>query len=409
LALMTAGFPASGQIALRNAVVTDLGIEARRQASEAALVDHPGGELGPAQLSLGFAYSIGYSDNVNFSEEEPRTDLIQKPLLTLGIALPVTPRSSMGLQVGVGYEVYWHNDDLSRWQISPDSELAYDLQVKDVLITFFDRFSYSQDVYNEPGVANRATFPRFQNIAGTQVSWVPRDFVVAGGYSYDLVQSGSSENDYINRGSHLVFGRLGHLFAEGAINTGLEVSATFTSYQNNTNDTTTVLSLGPYWEWVVTDALRARLRGGYVSYSYTTVLAGAPSEDDATFYAGFAMEHQLTDYLSHQVSVTHGVLPGAEQDTAFVVQTDVTYSIAYNFVDAATLRAGLNYVSGEQEQSQGGLAEEFDQIRIDAGIRWELTTRLALDLAYGLVVRDSNLDDRSYTRNQVTLGGAYAF
>lgn len=403
------GLDASAQIALQNAVTTDRGIEARRLASEASLSDQPGGEAGPVQFSAEFSYSFAFNDNVNYSESDAAGDLIQTPAVSIDLAVPITQRSALGFRVGIGYQAYWHNEDLSRWQLSPDSEIAYDLQVKDAYFTVFNRFTYSQDVYNQPSVANSATFPQFQNTAGLQVTWNPYDYVVAGGYSYQLVRSGSDENRQIDSGSHLLFGRLGHLYAEGAINTGVEISVTFTDYLQSTNSDSTVVSLGPYLEWELSEALDLQLRGGYAFYTFSTVQSPDQSTDENTFYLGLDARHQLTDYIFHQLVVTHGVAPGAEQNVAFVVQTDIGYLLSYAFVENALLDLGVNFVHGEQSESVGGGSETFDQFRLRTGARWSLSTRIRLDLAYELFIRDSNLLGRSYTANQITLGGGYTF
>ena len=77
--LAAVGMQVSAQIALQNAVVTDRGIDARRQANQEALKDLPGGEAGPVRYSLEFSYTVGFSDNVNFSESDAAGDFIQTP------------------------------------------------------------------------------------------------------------------------------------------------------------------------------------------------------------------------------------------------------------------------------------------------------------------------------------------
>jgi opacity protein-like surface antigen len=282
--------------------------------------------------------------------------------------------------------------------------------VKDVYITVFNRFSFTQDVYSEPSVANQAQVPRFENTVGTQVSWIPDKFVVAGGYSYQISFSDSEGFNYLNRNSHLLFGRAGYLFGEGAASSGLEVSATLTDYEQNLNSDTTVLSLGPYLDWRLTESINLRLRGGYVMYSYQTVLAPEQANDQSSFYLGLSVDQRLTEHIRHGVAITQGVRPGVERTSAFVLETGIGYSISWAFIDPASLRLGVNYTHGEQSASAPlTLSEVYDQYRVGVGVSWNPIGRLTLNAGYDCYIRESDVAGRSYTVNRVMLGAGYTF
>lgn len=408
--LLVGGQFASAQEALRNAVLNDRGLAERREYRASPPADEPGWKAGPVRFAVGFSYGLEFNDNVRNSETDPEGDLIQAPALNVGIAGPISERSDLNFQMGVGYQAYWHNAELSQWIISPGSEVAYDLQVTDVFITLFDRFSFTQDVYSEPGLANQAQVPRFENTLGTQISWIPDRFVVAGGYSYQISFSDSQEFEYLNRNSHLLFGRAGYLFGDGAASSGLEVSATLTDYEQNLNSDTTVISLGPYLDWQLTEAIEIRLRGGYVMYSYETVLAPGQAKDQSDFYLGMNLDQELTGYIRHGLAITQGVRAGAEQATAFVLETAIGYSISWAFIDSASLNLGLNYIRGEQSASEPlTLSEVYDQYRLGIGAQWNPIGRLSLNAGYDVYVRESDVATRSYTVNRVLFGAGYTF
>lgn len=399
------------QEALRNAIRTGDAFAARHRAASAAQPrDEPGWKAGPVRFSVGVSYSLQFSDNVNYSQSNPASDLIQYPSVRLGMTVPVSQRSSLTFQAGVGYRSYWHNSGLSRWVIAPGSVLAYDVQVKDVYFTFFNRFEFTQDVNQQAGLAGVAVFPRFENTLGTQIAWIPSDWILSGGYSYQVVISDSDQFNYLDRNSHLLFGRAGRLFGQGAGNTGVEVSATLTDYSQNLNSDTTVVSLGPYLDWQATDAITLGLRGGYVFYTYTTVIVPGQPNNQSSYYLGLTADQRLTDAITHDVRVTHSVQPGVQAGSAFVVETVLGYGVRWRFVDPASLGFNLSYTLGQQEVSGGlGPSEDYQQARVGIGLTYEVISRLVVGVGYDFSVRDSNLDGRNYTENRITLRAGYTF
>ena len=404
----TTGF-VQAQEALRNAVRTEAGYVQRRAYYATPRGDEPGWNAGPVRFSLSASYAMEFNDNITYSEASPASDLIQIPSVSLGIAVPLSQQSDLTFQVGVGYRSYWDNDGLSRWEIDPGSVLAYDLQVQDVYISVFNRFDYTSQVQYEAGLANIAQFPRFLNTAGLQVAWVPGDWLVSGGYSYQIAYTDSDTLSYINRGSHLLYAQGGRLFGEGAGNAGVEASATLSDYTDNTAfSETTVVSLGPYVTWQVTDAIDVALRGGYVFYS--TMLNPSGSTDQNSYYLGFAGGQQLTDWISHRLQFTRRVNPGVVDGSAFTIEDVIEYFIAWNFVDPASVGARVFYTHGQQEAASGlGASEIYDQVRFRIGLTWNVISNLDLDVGYAIVVRESDLPGRSYTQNSVTFGAIYRF
>lgn len=404
-------FPTSShaQPALESAVLTDRGFVSRSEA-RSSFEEVQGAEAGPVQFLLDASYSLEFNDNVNTSENSPEGDLIQTPSVNLAIAAPVSERSDLAFQIGVGYRAYWHNQDLSRLRITPGSEVAYDLEVKNVSVILFDRVSYTEDVATAPDLANQTQFPRFENTVGGQLGWTAGDFLVTGGYGFQIYRSTSDEFSYVNRSSHLPFLRTGYVFARGAAQSGLEFSATLTDYQDSTNSDTAIVSFGPYLDWTVTDVLHTELRGGFAYAANSLTILPDETFDASSFYLGLDVTHALTDYISYQLMVTHQVRPSFEQGAAFTEETVCRYQLTWAIHDAMSLGLGLRYMHGEQSVAAGvDPSEIYDQWRVRLRLSYALTAKLSSDWTYALVLRDSNLDGRSYTQNQVSLGLSYQF
>jgi opacity protein-like surface antigen len=168
--------------------------------------------------------------------------------------------------------------------------------------------------------------------------------------------------------------------------------------------------LGPYLDWRLTESINLRLRGGYVMYSYQTVLAPEQANDQSSFYLGLSVDQRLTEHIRHGVAITQGVRPGVERTSAFVLETGIGYSISWAFIDPASLRLGVNYTHGEQSASAPlTLSEVYDQYRVGVGVSWNPIGRLTLNAGYDCYIRESDVAGRSYTVNRVMLGAGYTF
>jgi len=410
LAALGHALPLQGQPALQNAVLTDRGIAARQEARSEGFTEVEGVEVGPVRFSASASYSLEFNDNVNASETDPEGDLIQQPSLNLSIAAPVSERADLAFQFGLGYQMYWHNEDLSSLTIAPDSELAYDLQVKDLFLTLFDRITYTEDVSTAPDIADQAKFPRLNNTVGMQATWLPGHWLLTGGYAYQIYHSTSDEFDYVNQTSHLPFLRAGYVLGSGAANAGLEFSVTLTDYESNTNSDTTIVSFGPYLDWQLSEAMHATLHGGYVYAVNSLTFLPDESFDASSFYLGLDVEDQLTDHISQQLAVGHGVRPSVEQGAALTEETGFNYQVLWSFTDPAALGLDVGYLHGEQSAAAGlAPSEIYDQWRFGLNLSYAWTARLSSSLAYALVVRNSDLPDRDYTQSRMILGLSYRF
>ncbi len=412
LAVLSQTVSIHGQPALQTAVLTDQGFVARQQARTNMFTkaEAEGVQVGPTRFSLRASYSLEFNDNVNASETDPEGDLIQTPAVNLTVAVPVSERADLAFQIGIGYQVYWHNEDLSALTILPGSELAYDVQIKDVFLTVFDRISYTEDVSTAPDLANQTKFPRLDNTIGFQAMWLPGNWLMGGGYAYQIYHSTSDAFSYVNQSSHLPFLRAGYVFGNGAGNAGVEFSATLTDYTSSTNSNTSIVSFGPYVDWQLTDAIQASLRGGYAYIDNSLTILPDESFDTSSFYLGLNIDHQLTERITQHLTAVHGIRPSVAQGAALTEETGVIYQATWSVTDPASLRFDLGYVHGEQSVAAGfAPLETYDQWRFGLNLSYALTTRLSGGLTYALVTRDSNLPDRGYTQNRVTLELSYLF
>ena len=112
--------------------------------------------------------------------------------MNAGFFWPATPQSDLSLSSGIGYAYYVKNPQLSYVEVAPNSALAWNVFFDDGWLTFFDQFSYSQNVVNEPALSGIVTFPVLDNTIGARVDWLPNQWQFQAGYSHDNYFSDSS-------------------------------------------------------------------------------------------------------------------------------------------------------------------------------------------------------------------------
>jgi hypothetical protein len=407
------------QQALRNAIEVDRVAEAQTtfgQGRNTFGQDVNVLQWGPARFTVGVSYSLEYDDNVYLDETDPQSDFINTPALNLGMAVPLSARSMLTLRVGLGYEIYVENSELSRFYLTPNSDLYWSIPIgRDLTLSFYDRFSYSTDPVSEPSVSRTGELERFENTIGTVLSWQPDRYLFSVGYSHlnyitgDSTSSGgiSRDRSYLDRSSDQLFARAGYRFTE-ATQGGMEGTADFTRYDEPLRDDFNAYSVGPYVTWQVLETLAIDVRGGLSFYDFQERTSGISRETFTSYYAALDARHQLTEHISHNLSFVTGIQPSFESELSQLSQRiSVAYGPSWQFHHAASLTASLSYERGDE--STVGIGEEYSRFGFGIGVGVNLTARWNTGLRYQFYTRDSNVRDRDYQQNSVVLYTAYAF
>ena len=110
---------------------------------------------------------------------------------------PVSDQNSINLALGGGYSAYVNNPNLDRAFITPDSELSFDLYAGDFWINLHDRFSITENTYQDPTVAGSGNYSQLQNALGVATTWDLNKALVQVGYdhvNYDSLNGGNGQN-----------------------------------------------------------------------------------------------------------------------------------------------------------------------------------------------------------------------
>lgn len=401
-----------GQEALRSALEGDQAYRTRTSTEY-----RPGDQMraGPVQFTAGVSYSLEWNDNVYGVPENTEGDFIQRPQLHVQALWAATRESVLNFGLGIGYQAYARNKDLSRFTITPDSELAWDIPVKDFVFTLYERFSYSQDVASQAALSGTADFPRIENTAGIRARWNPDRYQFEAGYGHYNFFGQSGEFDYLTRSAEQFFGRAGYHFAAATL-AGVETSAGLTDYDAPLRSDNSSVSVGPFMEWQVARDFEFRVRGGYVLYSTDpSPVTASLSEDVSSYYFGLTAEHRLTDALNHGLTVAREVQQGLNRGSEFIEQLTVRYYGSWAFYRYATLTADLFYERGKEPQLFGPILggtvvdEVYDRYGFGFGLNYQLQRHLSAGLRYQFTDKDSNINLRDYRQNTVTLSANYRF
>jgi hypothetical protein len=400
---------AIAQEALKNALLTDASAQLRNRPPVRPPDDVL--RIGPVTFDIGLGYSIEASDNVRFSETDRQSDLINRPSLRIGMTYHLSRNSRLTFGAQFGYTDYVKHSEFDSFFIAPDSEVAYDFRIGDVVVTVYDRFDYSQDVATEAALSGVAQFRRIQNLAGVRAVSRLDKWTLQGGYGH-LNVIGVDENlDYLERSDEELFARVGYHFHD-SVDAGLEASGSFSDYVLATQNDSITVSVGPFVTWSAGQAFRVSVRGGMAYSIFEATTSGAADTAVTSYYASLDADHHLTRHITHGASVRHDIRPGINRDSDYIESTHFDYHLAWAFHRYATLNLALFGEFSEDHRVDDAVSsvnETYNHFGVSPGVVYNLTRHFSLSARYSFTMRNSDETSRSYRENRAVLGAMYRF
>jgi hypothetical protein len=397
-----------GQEALRSAVDGDRSYQLR--SSPDYLPENNRLHAGPVEFQAHVSFGVEWNDNIFIQPDGRQHDFIHRPQVDLLALWPATDTSRLNLGLGLGYEVYMDHSDLNGLVLTPNSEFALDIGVKDFVFTFYDRFSFSRDVLTQ-GTLNSGTakMPRIENTGGLRMRWNPSRYAFElgyGHYNFISVGGGGADFDYLTRSAELLFARAGYRFAE-ATTAGLEASASLTDYKSSAQSDNLDASIGPFLEWSVTRALTASLRGGLVFHNFDSSPSRPVGTDLRSYYFGLEAQHQLTDHIRHGLSFRRDVQQGLNEGGDYIEQFSTRYSLTWAFHRSASLAADFLYENNNEPEN--GVANRSHRLGGGLALTVQPLDHVQVSVDYHITTRDSDLPANDYDQNSVTVSATYQF
>lgn len=359
-------------------------------------------KAGEAEVRLGGTFATEWNDNITLIEQDAITDTILRPQVTTDVSWPVTAANYLELNVAMGYSKYLSHSEFDRPFIFPGSAVAFDVFLRDVKLTFEDRFSYEQNSAESAVVAGTAEYGGLDNLAGIQALADWNDANLSLSYHHRLFIATASEFAYLDRSSHQFFSRF-TLKPRPDVRVGTEAGLTPTTYLDSFLRDNLSYSGGAFAEWTLSPHITLNSRGGAVFYHYETAPGSSAAQDVRNLYFSFGVNHRLRKSLS--VSLDIG------QDSQLGVNNDLT--------ELLYLRHGVNWTISRHVSATGSFAyengtesgvaqsESFDRFSVELAGSWQWSARWNARLSWRFISRGSDTPSRGYDNHRVVVAIGY--
>jgi hypothetical protein len=359
-------------------------------------------------MNFAAGVALGVTDNVNASATSVESDAWLRPFVTTDAAWAFSDKNRLQFNLTIGYTKYASTTDLDALFIAPGSSIAFDMDIGEVHISIFDRFSYSLDPTQRPDNAGNAVnggnFGSANNSIGVTADWTIDRSIITGGYAYQRSIGLGANSGGLDFDSHQLFSR--YTFVEDAeFSYGGEVSVSLNFRQNRANNNAAQFSVGPFFQWRVSRNLSAVVRGGYNFSAFGSNGTVNAAANEGSYYAGLTVEHIVNDFITQSLNATRSSVLGLNAD--LVELWNIGYTISPNVVRNLQTSANLFFNFGTEI---GALTpEEFQQFGVGLNIGYPITRGIVPTLSYRFIIRGSTLPLRDYTQNTLTLSLAYSF
>lgn len=406
--LLTTVAPVLGQEALRVSLAGQDAAEARKRALESTSYNL---KLGPLKLRFQSGLAVAATDNVNLSDQNPKFDISLRPELNILTFWRATEQNALTFSAGVGYEKYLNSPDLDHAFITPGSDLAFSLYVKDFVFTLHDRMSLTENAYSQPEISGTGNFGYFENTAGLEVAWDLNKVVISASYDHVVNVATTTNFSYRDHSSELVSTRVAYSL-NPTTQTGIEIGGGLTTYdrQMTTNSPalsdTTYYNAGLFFRSQFTPYLMLKASAGYTTYHLDKPPVFAPSADISAYYVNLYLQHRVNTKLTYIMEVGRSIQLGIFSDTLdlYYARIQPTWRIIRNI----TLRTPLFIEHATQSISSGG-SEQIDRYGGGVEAAYQLTRKLNLSTSYSFGKKQSNKFGRNYVQNRLVLDLNYSF
>lgn len=400
---LAGSFSLHAQDAVRPSLAGEEAAESRQQD-----IEHIPYNLmtGPIRYRVSATFGVEYNDNINLSENNAESDFIVHPQVNIDAIWPVTQINTLRLDIGLGYAFYLdHSDqDTNGILLAPGSQIAFDIFVGDFRINFHDRFSLQQDPIDELQVSNVVDYGRFENAAGVSVMWDLNKIVLTLGYDHYTYISTTSAFDYLNRNADELVGSAAFALTN-TTNVGLESTFVSTYYNQDVLNDSNTYSFGAFVETQITNYLRLRAAAGYQMIDFDNTGSVFDSMDSNDYYANILITHRLNAAITQTLAAGHESQLGINSN--FISLNYVRHTVTWNVIRDTLLTTELFY---EDAQDSGGfIGEHLHRYGGALTVGYQLTPHVTLGLRYQYTKKDSNVPDRDYAQNRVSLDATYSF
>ena len=393
---------ASAQDAVRMSLASAEAAAARRRA--ASTIGYYNVKLGQTAWRFGSTLGFEFNDNVYYTEDNSG-DFIIRPGLTSEMLWPLTDANSLNLSLGAGYSYYTQNSELSRWFVTPGSELSFDIYTGDIWINLHDRFSIEQNSYQDPTVVGIGDYSRLENTVGATTTWDLNKMVLALNLDHMNYVQISGDTSQPDGQYELASLQAGYALKPQTL-VGTQIGGGYMQYsgENLVFSSAFQWNAGLFMQSPLTEYISATASAGYTSYSPETGSGFVQAEDFSGIYGDVTIKHRLNEYVTYTLSGGRTIQLGFYSGTVDLYYA--RWNANWKLIEKVGMGTTFSYEAGEQFS---GSLEEFK--RWGAGIQFsrQLGKKLSAGLSYQFYHRSSNLEGGDYVANIAGLNFNYTF
>jgi hypothetical protein len=290
--------------------------------------------------------------------------------------------------------------------ISPDTQIDFDMLVGDVQLTVYDAISIENDPVDEPSLSNSANFSRLNNTAGVDALWEANEYLELGlGYYYSMLQSLNEEFQALDSNIQGLKGHIGWK-AMPSTTIGIRGNARMIQYSETVLNDGFLWDAGPYIETQPSEYISLGASAAFSGGTFgSTGTIGDNASDLSTYIAEGHINHHVNEYLTHSIEGGRNIRIGTTSN--FYELYFLRHSAQWDVLTDVTLNTNVFVDKGT---TSGGLyEEEFDRWGAGAALGYQITERLQAALGYNYLQKISNIPDRNYGQNRIFLDLRYDF
>jgi hypothetical protein len=356
-----------------------------------------------------------FNDNINLSHTSPVADIGIGPNFGVGFIYPLSRENILQLDLSAGYRWYLNSPAINTTTVSPRSRIDYRVFIKELQLDFHDNFAVQADPITRFEISGQGAdlmrFQRINNTCGVLGDWRPfRQWGFMAGYDYTIDRTLNSEFLEYDYDSH-TFSLGAYHVNSSRLTVGLNSTYSLTFFRDNFVDgiyqhDTYSYSAGPFVSWQMTQFISLDTFLGYTHNDYLSA-----SFDDQADQSGFSgatfsvgLRHRMNSRTSQSLRFGHSVGIGYRGNYS------ESWSGQYNISTRVSRSVSLNGMfSVEQSKTSGQLGDKGNRYMFYLGTGFRLTRKWDLGVGYSFAWKDSEVVNRSYQQNRLTLDLRYQF
>lgn len=342
--------------------------------------------------------SIAYNDNVNISPTDQDHDWLWNSGLNLGWIWTGKQNQVVTLSTGASYLHYIREKRDNRFNITPGSNLSYDHYWDRTRLNLHNNFSYSTDPTQTGEISGQSQFGGYNNAAGVTINHSIGPVLLNANYDHvNFISTESASNRNTRSSENAVLSSLFQILPY--LSAGPEFSASWTRYEEGILNDSLNLSYGVAANLDVTPTLRLQARTGLTEFDFESTGSLPDPGTQSSVYFSLNLYHEITERLRQTLELGRSSRLGILSD---ITESDfLNYSLNWRiFNDFST---SLNASVNDSTQDSLLINESFRMYNASIGFNYRINDTYSTALTHRFALRESDLGNRNYTQNMITL------